>query len=447
MMSYAEIYQRFLKFCRSYSLGGLWRDFQGPLDLWSPPADSSAALAALRQQFDDSELRKAGIVSGDSDDMVVLNPILRDPQTTILALREQAENAPFELVVDQGCLSGRLPVCAAMQDRRVQQAVTEAGALVLTFCMEDLAALRQVGIPAMSVHGLADIRREALTEFCRCLQKRRLRPYQQKETPHMREQDPGISAEQRGPTQESEAVTEPSLTPTDRQVIGTPPELIFAAWSPARLELVEPGGFQDIASHFAAIEEYVEIFMYDVYVWHPGQEDLDRVRFCLQNGDREAVREALLASMDASVAQINAPAPVYSAPKNLSEAIVQLENVLHSPAPDEDLEKRAWEDYEEQVNSELAMPLLQLAMTVVEPVEQNLMAAAATITRVLHPQAMLVAAKITKGIGKSGFGEISCVRDKDVKNLLQMTDRLIGLNEELWQCKQKKKTRPKSARL
>jgi hypothetical protein len=154
-----------------------------------------------------------------------------------------------------------------------------------------------------------------------------------------------------------------------------------------------------------------------------------------------------LLSIDLSTVPITAPIPVNSAPKNLPEAIVQLEKILHRPAEDENMEKRAWRDYEEQVNGELAMPLLQLAMTIVEPVQRNLMATTASITRVLHPQAMLIAAKITKRIAKSGFGKAGHVPEKDVRNLLEMTDRLIDLNKELRQCKQSGKTRSKSARL
>jgi hypothetical protein len=445
-MLYEEIYQRFLGFCRPYSLVGLWREFQVPTDLWSPPADSSAALSDLRQQFDHDELRKAGITSGNPGDPVALAPVLCDPQTIILALREQVENAPFELVLNEGSLSGRLPVCAAMQDARVQEAAATAGSLALTFSMEDLAALGLMGIPAMPAHGLAHIRRQTLREFCGCLQTGWSPADQQHGTSSTPAQELGIGTEQTDPAPESDVATEFSTVPVGQQSIGTPLELIFVGWSPAKLERLEPPQLEDIVPHFRAIEQYLEIPMGDVYLWRPRQEDVERITFCLRNADREFVREALLASMDRSTTPITARKPVKSAPKDLPETILQLEKVLHGPARD-DLEQNAWQEYEQQVNGDLAMPLLQLAMTVADPVRRNLMATTAGIARVLHPQAMLIAAKITKRIGKSGLGKTGRVPEKDMRNLMEMTDRLIHLNEELQRCKRIGKTRSRRVRL
>lgn len=445
-MLHGKIYQRFLDFCYPYSLGGLWHGFQSHTDLWSPPTDSSTALAALRQLFDDSELREGGIASGDPGDTMVLNPILCDQRTIILALRETTDHAPFDLVVNEGCLSGQLPVCAVMKDERVLKVAARVGYLAVTFSMEDLAALRLMGLPAISASGLADVRRETMTEFCQCLAHQRSPKFGQNEDSPVPSQNTGASTNETCPPEEGEPVTEYSISSADEQAMGPRPELVFVGWSPAKLELVEPDQLKDIVRHFAAIEQYLQVPMNDVYAWRPTQAELDRLMFCLQHGIRKDVKEALLVSMDQSAEPITAPARGSAVSKSLPEAMLRLEDVVRRSVGNEVMEKQAWADYEERVNSELAMPLLQLAMTTAEPMQRNLMATTASIARVLHPQAMLIAAKITRRIATSGLGKVGGGPDKDVKRLLELTDRLIDLNKELRECKQRGKARPKPTR-
>jgi hypothetical protein len=445
-MNREQVYQQFLDYCRPYAPRGRWSGFKAPMDVWVPPANPSATLAALRLQFSDSRLLDAGVAIGGPGTSLMLSPKLSNQRAIILVLREKLGDLPFDLVVEPGCLSGNLPLRAAMRELRVRKSVHRTGCLALAFSITDLAVLRLVGIPAVPAGGLEDLHGGSLQWFCSLLGGQPSEADDQCPAgagPHhggsagTHQKDQVID----GQAADTFAPVSPEHTPFD-----PPPELIFVAWSPSRLKLVEPKQLKDVLLYLAAAEKHLDIPLHDIYMWSPTQAELDRVAFCLQQGSRKDVHEAIMSSMDQSTRSIIERAPAGLAPKSLSEVTAHLLEVVERPFEAKGMENRAWAEYREKVNSDLVAPLLQLASTTVEPVQRSLMATVASIAQVLQPQAMLVSAKIAQQRTRGTAEKYDGIAEKDITLLLSMTDRLLKLNKELRLCKQNRKGQAKPAR-
>jgi hypothetical protein len=436
------IYEKFLSLCQPVVLGGLWNPFALSMDLWKTPADPSSIVEALRKQFGDAALREAHIVGSKGKHAGQLNPLLHDPRSIVLAFRGTPKEPPFNLAVERGCLSGETAICAALNDHVLSRSAVKNGYLALAFSMEDVAALRMVGMPAVPVGDLAHVRRTALKTFCRCLGELHSPASFSEAAPTL-----GPAGEdfarvlQADSGAENEPATQLGPHLADSEVVEGPIELMIVAWSPAELKLDEPEGLAELRLHLAAIEQHIQVPMQDVYVWRPAPADLERLAFCLRNATRKEVREALLASMDGCREPISLDRHQHVPPKDLPEALVRLQQAIdHSGDGEHYRDKLAWSEYEEKVNAELTAPLMGLASATAEPLQRNLLAAAASISPLLHSQTMLTCAKLKERIQKVKADKVGSEIGRDIQTVLELTRRLIDIHSELRQCQSKGKT-------
>ena len=119
---FRPIYKHLLKYCQPYSHGGAWQELPVLAGICRPPADSPVVLNELQQKFSQADLQESGVLVMDETLAVGLEPSLCDQTTLIIPLRKTRKGDPFELLTGHGTLSGRrLPVCASLDDGRVQR--------------------------------------------------------------------------------------------------------------------------------------------------------------------------------------------------------------------------------------------------------------------------------------------------------------------------------------
>lgn len=149
------------------------RPYYVPADL-----DFDALLATLLAEFSAETLGRAGVVDVAAGSPPRLVASLSQPGAILLPLYDAvgalpddglpAGAPPDDILVDGGCLLGRLPASAAVQDPRFRQALAgDPAVLYLTFSMADAAALWSLGLPATLASGLERIRGRPLTDFRR----------------------------------------------------------------------------------------------------------------------------------------------------------------------------------------------------------------------------------------------------------------------------------------
>ena len=128
-------------------------------------ATATAAIAALRQTNGDAELLQSGLATPGAGGELGLAEALEQLDGKILPLRHKPQAAPYELLCDEGALSGHLPLAAALADHAIVSALAQHELLFLCFSLCDMAALRAVGLPAAPALGLESITLEVVDEL------------------------------------------------------------------------------------------------------------------------------------------------------------------------------------------------------------------------------------------------------------------------------------------
>jgi hypothetical protein len=427
-----EIYSRIMGHCPPYSLPPPWDMLPNRLEIRGPVADPPAALAELAQVFTTDDLHRARAVVLGPEGIPVLNPALCCATSAVLPLRYAAGENPFDLLVDQGCLSERwLPVCAGLSDFRIRQAM-DRGAEVLCIApsMADVAVLLTMGLPSTLSAGLRNLGRKELEDVCHVFQLKRAYTRQGGLFTHM----PGDPAF--GPSATIDPMTRQNLPQTARpaemlDVLDASPDLMIVAWSPSQLTLVAAEDLSAVVAHLVAVEQRLEIALDQVSVWRPDARELERVRFCVQYGHRGDVKQALAVSMEASAFALADFHEEHGVPDGYPAARERFSETLRrSPASPEAV-VRARVDLERAMDRELVRPLGSMAAAAKEPMQANLLAAAADVAELMHRQAMLLRVRTTTSVHNAGGQHHGDVSREELLQYLATMDRLLAINREL----------------
>lgn len=444
-MLYGKIYADFLHYCHRVRLAGPWRRFAKNTDFWMLPQDTTAIPAALQEKYSVKDLVGSGVVTNrfavpakghfpvhTEDAELLVNPILSGLYSRILPLRTVPQCDPFDLLVDDGTTSGQLPVRATMHDHRLKKAIPKAGFLCLTFSMADLMAFQAAGIPATLAKGLEKLTRKTVMELTSSLglgTSGGSTPYSHKPavTP------PGSAL----PVQEGLAHETQAPSPTDHyasneapnSLPGAPPRLFLVGWSPSQLSLNRPNELDEVHRNLANISRFLGIDFNDVFVWRPTAVDLQRITFCLKNGNRKEVRRAIVTSLRGSAEPVGrANGELVNRPHSLLEAQSRFREVLLRPGSKAGDRRRRLQQYQHSIASTLVKPLLQLAIDEPDPKRRSQLAALAGLNQVLYPAVELYLANQEKEVVKRGLGADG--QGPSVRDLMKMFDAVSKLTKE-----------------
>jgi len=212
-----------------------------------------------------------------------------------------------------------------------------------------------------------------------------------------------------------------------------PPEVRIVAWSVDKLSLSEPEGLPALIDHFANLERYMNFTFEDFHLWRPSQNDVDRIRFCLEHGSSGDVQVALHQSLDESTSELICSMP--SRPtRSLCEAYGDLHRLLCQPDRSKVQEKLAWQDCEQAVQRELIGRLVEQATAMDDPVKRSYCLTAADVAQLVHAQGTALKSELVRQTEGSSGASVSLLNREDVQTLLAMTDRLLKLGKEIQRC-------------
>jgi len=347
-----------------------------------------------------------------------VNPILRGPFTRILPLRASSQGDPFDLLTSDGAVSGRISACAFLDDHRVQKGIQKTGLLCLAFSIEDVMALRAVGLPAALANGLEQFTRESLKEFCSCLAL---------ESPadvsvHGSKQHVALPVTSAAPLKACSVQGDKAKLPSDPTAdkasadnLSPPrPRLFLVDWLPSQLTLCHPEGLDGVAGSLINVGKCLDVNLDDVFVWRPTTADVRRITYCLANGERKDVRKAILASLRRSSQLLGLTQGETDEPVSLLEARARLREALLRPGGKSGERRRRLRQHQEAIDNALVRPLLEQAAAEFDPMRSSQLAALAGINQMLHPAVELYLAGQEKEVAKRGLragGQNPAIRD------------------------------------
>jgi len=91
-------------------------------------------------------------------------------------------------------------------------------------------------------------------------------------------------------------------------------------------------------------------------------------------------------------------------------------------------------DFDKALERDLIDPLVRQAATAADAVQRNLLVAAAGVSRLLHPQAVLVSERLSRLIGDIRTQGPVSLPISEVQSLFALTDRLVNAAREARPC-------------
>jgi len=417
--SLGPIRQSFLDLCQPFVHEGRWASLSPWSDIRRPPTDLAVVVTQLQQQYSQAQLVEANVLVMEySSEAAQLNPSLCNPQTLIVALRQKEGEDSFELLTDQGTLSGNeLPICASIRDGRIRKLVKKTGQNVLFVASttRELAVLLSLGLPATLSSGLAQLGEPYLGQVCTQLE---LIP-------------------QRG------IIVEKEYKP--------PHNLLLVGFSLINLTAEEPPGLADLVSHLTNVEKHLRVPMDRFRRWRPEKQSIEAIAFRLQNAGQQAVRQGILNELDGCIQPLIMPDSTNEMPQDLPTAIEQLKKLLRQPKdkewPVSDArlaeqasqrayqERRAWENILQLLNQACITPLFEAATRTDDPLERNLLMEAAMLGQTLYPQSMQMYFKMATGSHKVPVGNPIEFPKIEFSQHMAKWDRMLKILREIQECK------------
>jgi hypothetical protein len=232
---------------------------------------------------------------------------------------------------------------------------------------------------------------------------------------------------------------------TGQQHPVSPISLALLGWSLASCEFIQSPMLQKVLAHFRDLHQHLGIPFDDFVVWNPPSDVIDRVRFCLNKGIIADASEALNASLDEDCQDLIEIIGVRTEPPNTYADALQRWQSLSRPS-DAAAQQNAWKLVEQFQDRDIIAPLLRQAAGESDPIDQAQTLALVDISRLLHPHAVLLAAKYASAIRENGTRVERLLDGDELKQMLAMTDRAITLTQRLKKWRRKSKSNDKASR-
>lgn len=390
-----HVYASFLELCRAGRLPASWSRFSG-VAAYAGPEDPSAALSSLRKQFGDVELESAGLAFGNGHTGVSWRSGLSKECSWIIPFVGRKSESPSDLLTEDGCVSGSLPLqaVAADQSKLPRFEIGSTKLLCVAFTMADAAVLRSIGLRSTLALGLDTVGGEELQQLCRQYGW---------STPHR------ITSKAGG--RESRCCN--------------PPEIILVGWSPALLDRNTPAELSAVCDHLKALSSHLKIGLGSVSVWTPTIEECRRIEFCLKNGSLGHLQEAVRVSLEETSVLI--PGSAETRPPDRQVSVTLLKS--HRPGVDgKDREAKLWRDVEVAIDRDIIEPLRRAAMASTDPMRRNQGLMAAETSRLLQLQLVRQDVLFARSVRDSGLdhcGSIPADAVEQMKSLLAQIRNLL----------------------
>ena len=449
------IYGELLHYCQRFRFSGRITFLTPDENVYKCPEVPAAVLADLSANYSADRLVESGVADRTADGALIIAPALSDPEGMFIALREPESGRIVELLTEFGCLSGAdLPVFSVMADRFTRVAAGHhAGDLFLAHSLSDVVMLRALDCAATLAQGLdvLDLRQaQRLFESLRLQQRQSNRDVEQTQqtgSADWNEDDDEEEEDDDDDDDEDEQVdSDPNATDSQNVVAGSSGEpcipaiewkLILVGWSPSMLEKLVPPTIATVAQHLEALEMRSGLVCTEMYLWLPNVGAVEGLNCTAQHGDVAGMRQMLHASIDESSSNsLDAISGDQTAPRarpqGFAAALTRLREYETAPQQRGTHEPhQAWRDMVLLLDIDVIQPLMQEAMAATSAPERVLRMNLAEISRMFHLYAARMGSQLSGPISRPGTDVVGALPQEQIKNLLAMSDRVLGLSRAI----------------
>jgi hypothetical protein len=348
----------------------------------------------LQRRFSGEALLEAGVTVLDAHGRHALSSALSNSDSIVLAVRRSAQAPPYALAADTEIASAtRWAFTAVLEDHRAKSFAEKfERRLFIVESMADVAVLWAMGFPAAPAHGLANMSRKRISEFCTVL----------------------------------------GLARPDAATLAIAPRgLVLLPWSPARLDAAETPQFAAIRHHLGEIRQYLRIPLDKFGIWKPSDAELQRLQFCVERGAIDDVRNALLGSYEQCGVDLFDSRPTRPAVKPYVDSLRAWLAYQKVGGCDPYRRQQVWDRLLESLDCELILPLLRPVATGEKPATKLLRAQAAALGRLLLPQIHALETRSAHSLRERGAAANQVLPKEEVQQLTSLVDRFLAIYRDL----------------
>ncbi len=254
------IYSEFLGHCEIARVSWMGRDTFPLPNTYSCRFESETVLSELVQRHEVDSLVKSGVVVRSEDGSPRLNDRLDGRGQIAIPLRADGSEQPFDIVLDNGCVSGkRLAASSILADRTIKEALPKFdNVLLVTQTLAEAGILQMCGIPAVVSAGLERLQEPYLSQFIRFF--------------HLI------------PQKQMRSVFHPT------SVRKSGPQLVLLLASLNDMSPTCPDSMRAVEVHLRQFALSSEWDCTGIKSWHPEDTFFDKLRFLANNGRSDYIR-------------------------------------------------------------------------------------------------------------------------------------------------------------
>lgn len=420
------------------------------------PENADELVNGLAEEFGEEQLIDSGIAVLDGEGLLTASLRLAPSGAILIPLFQAADRLPIDAVLSDGLLLGdEAPPYVAAHDGRLASAMRSSNHLLLVVpALEDVLACECLGMAAVPFAGMDRLNLIELhqLEEITSSSSQLLLP----ETIEQTAEGDCSSAAADSSDVLNRGMPEPRATqqvaldhdaaddvlsedgfdviefPFDDSL---PLEIIISGWSFARQQSLPEQEIQRLISRLAGAQRFLSIDLSAVAVWVPRPGDIQRISFCWDVRDRDAVRNAVLESISGACYSLSAavsgrialwqsPGTYLKARSALSRGLRNTENV---PMDRSELV----EVFEHCLQSQIIEPLLEDGVNHRDPIVGALHMELANISSLLQSQAPFLQHDLMQAGIRVESRDKRGTLERSIRIRMQLVDRLVRIVREL----------------
>ncbi|MBL9085010.1 MAG: hypothetical protein JNK76_24615 [Planctomycetales bacterium] len=406
-MSVERIYAQLVAAGASLKLPAPWQALRVDPAFFQLAVPPEVLQEDLRTKFDLPSLIESGVFLPAKDGTAIPNPQVFSPGAVLWAVRTAPKAAPFDIIADQRNLrpaaSSLTSILRAHQTQtRIQDA---ADRVVVVFSMIDLAILRGLEIAAVPAVALRGLQGQSFDSLLRLLHRE---------------------------TRAAQALaTSPGGGRTSAKSYGSR-SLVLHDWSLERLDADGTAQGRELWSYLGKLEQCFRLNLGDCEYIRPTADELAQLRFILEHRRWKELRDAIIDTPYAEARSLYCESLRQHAPPSLAAALERWYDGLRH-GRDAGGRRAAWQDLLAAQEREILQPLAAEAQRSEDSAERNLLTALEGMSRLLHPQTLLLAEKFAGG--GAGTAALAVSHQEEFRQLFATADRVMALSNGVRACR------------
>ena len=421
------------------------------------PTNTSELLRDLLDEFGQEQLIESGIAEQETEGQLTMSGRLASGSAALWALADAEGGRPFDVLLPDGLLLGdEAPLYAAIHDYRMENAVRASeGLLLLVSTLDDTAFCHAFGLAAAPIAGMEQL------NLCQLRQIEELtsEPDQlpligetEEPTADVTESDdaesasdtqnPGMSGNHSAARSEiADDIREECPSDDLNSVIDLasddvlPLEIIFAGWSFARQQDLSGEHLREAIARLANAQRHLSVDLSGVAVWIPSQDDIASMRFCWEMRDADAVKQAVLESVDRACYNLAAVSAGEIAPWQTPGTYLEARSALsrglretNGISMDRSELVRA---FEHLLQSQIIDPVVENGVNHRDPIVGALHMELGSISFLLQSQAPFLQHDLMQAGLQVESSDKRAALDSSIRIRMQLVDRLVRIAREL----------------